>query len=475
MNPATTTAADAAITATGLLDLSARSGLPVALDGTAADVLAAASSPGWSPLRWGAEAVAPPPAEKHVSDLAPVLYEPAGMDPNRLVYAVYADVGTQSKQAEIERRGLCYVVAVIHGQRLGGDECGRTHGHVNGHAQRTSVAFPEVLEIWRGRALVYLQAGTNNEAGGDVVTLELAPGDKAVVPPGWATVTANLSDGEALVLGKWRARASAPQYEPLRALGGMAHHVLAGSRSGGYDLEPNTRYRSAPIPRRLDPADHARRASALGLSFGSEGGEPMFTTFHRNPTCSFFDAPTGLRHGMDDAALVGALGAIVGPANVALDETRRAQTATSWYPLDTKAKQQAGTGSAPPFLHRAVVSPGDANEIAAIVHWANETRTPLVPVGGSSNTVAANRPVPATGGSSVAVSLARLQDLSLDADSLLCRVGAGHNLHELEEALNRHDYTLGHVPQSLYLATVGGSVATNASACCRANTAGRPT
>ncbi len=166
---------------------------------------------------------------------------------------------------------------------------------------------------------------------------------------------------------------------------------------------------------------------------------------------------------MDDALLIARLGAIVGAANVKTDETARREASQSWYPRETKQKQSSGNsggGVLPLRLHRAVVFPADAGEVAAVVRWANETRTPLVPVGGSSNTVGGTQPEKNSG--SVAVSLSRLQNLTWDEESLLCRAGAGWNLHSLEETLNRHGYTLGQVPQSLYLATVGGSVAANA-------------
>lgn len=168
---------------------------------------------------------------------------------------------------------------------------------------------------------------------------------------------------------------------------------------------------------------------------------------------------------MDDAAqrrrrVVADLARLVGAANVTDDESARAQASTSWFPLDAKKKQASGTGL-PARLHQAVVSPADVEEVAVLVRWANETGTPLVPVGGASNTVGGNRP--AANGNSVAVRLSRLQNLSLDEDSLFCQAGAGHTLGDLEDTLNRHGYTLGHVPQSLHLATVGGSVATNAA------------
>ncbi len=169
---------------------------------------------------------------------------------------------------------------------------------------------------------------------------------------------------------------------------------------------------------------------------------------------------------MDDVAqrrsgrLLADLARIVGAANVTDDESARAQASSSWFPLDAKEKQASGNGL-PARLHQAVVSPANVEEVAALVRWANETGTPLVPVGGASNTVGGNRPT--VGGNSVAVRLARLQNLALDEDSLLCQAGAGHTLGDLEEVLNRHGCTLGHVPQSLHLATVGGSVATNAA------------
>jgi len=168
---------------------------------------------------------------------------------------------------------------------------------------------------------------------------------------------------------------------------------------------------------------------------------------------------------MDDAAqrrpgrTVADLARIVGAANVTTDESARAQASASWFPLDAKEKQASGTGL-PARLHQAVVSPANGDEVSALVKWANETGTPLVPVGGASNTVGGNRST--VGENSVAVRLSRLQNLSFDEDSLSCQAGAGHTLGSLEEILNRHGYTLGHVPQSLHLATVGGSVATNA-------------
>lgn len=157
------------------------------------------------------------------------------------------------------------------------------------------------------------------------------------------------------------------------------------------------------------------------------------------------------------ASVEAALAAIVGKANVKTDAAARAQASSSWSPVLAKEKQSYP--GEPPRLVQAVVMPANAAEVAAIVRWANETRTPLIPVGGASNTVGNNDP--AFPGS-VAVDLLRFQELRWDEDSLLVTAGAGWSLGALEERLGEHGYTLGHLPHSLNLATVGGSIATNA-------------
>ncbi len=247
-------------------DLSARAGLDVSLG--------RAENGGPPTLVWGPNAApAPVPDVRRASDLSCVLFDAAGSgDPDAPVYVLHRDAATPETRPEIERRGLLFVAVAVRAENLG-EEKARTRGHVNSHAARTAIVFPEVIEVWHGRALVYLQARPDAEAGGDVAAIELAPGDKTVVPPGWASVVVNIGGGDALVYGSWRARECEPQHAALDALGGMAHFVL--DASNGYGLEPNTRYRSTPIPRILP----ARDLPMLGLP----RTEPMFTTFRRNP------------------------------------------------------------------------------------------------------------------------------------------------------------------------------------------------
>ena len=162
---------------------------------------------------------------------------------------------------------------------------------------------------------------------------------------------------------------------------------------------------------------------------------------------------------MNDAELRNALAALIGDENVQADSEALRQATGSWQPALVKARQTGADKNLP----AAVVTPGDANETARIVRWANDTRTRLHVVGGASNTVGSNR---AEGENQydtfIVVDTRRLKTVDWEEENLLVHAGAGVNLGELEEQLNAHDYTLGHLPHSLRLATVGGSVATNA-------------
>lgn len=106
-----------------------------------------------------------------------------------------------------------------------------------------------------------------------------------------------------------------------------------------------------------------------------------------------------------------------------------------------------------------VVTPRSADEVVALLEWAHENRTPLVPFGGGSGVVEA---VAASG--AVVVSLAALSDvLEIDEKSLLVRVQAGKNGSDLDRELRAEGWRLGHEPQSVSISTVGGWVATRAT------------
>ncbi|MBC8137857.1 MAG: FAD-binding oxidoreductase [Fibrella sp.] len=133
-----------------------------------------------------------------------------------------------------------------------------------------------------------------------------------------------------------------------------------------------------------------------------------------------------------------------------------AETFTGWYPVAVKQRQ---AGEETPTL-LAIVSPANTREVGDLFHWGDTQSVSVVPVGGGSNTVGST--LPETGRATVAVTLSRLDSIAWDETSLCVTAGAGVLLSDLEDTLNRHQYTLGSLPQSARIATVGGAVATEA-------------
>jgi alkyldihydroxyacetonephosphate synthase len=112
----------------------------------------------------------------------------------------------------------------------------------------------------------------------------------------------------------------------------------------------------------------------------------------------------------------------------------------------------------PPGFPRCVVRPADEEAVDAILRWANEAGTPVVPFGGGSGVC---------GGiearEMVVIDLERMNALiDVDERSRTARVQAGMNGGELQRSLNATGLMLGHQPQSIDISTVGGWVATRA-------------
>lgn len=202
--------------------------------------------------------------------LAPVLRDASAARPGDVVAALYPAILPDAPARErLARAGLRLSAWVVRAGRIG-DERARTHGHVT-----PSVA--ELYEIWAGEALLYAQSDVRPEVG-DVVTWRLSPGDKALLPPDWVGVLVNVGDAP-LAAGVWRASGGVPPPDPapLAQTGGPAHFVLAASDRAGFRLEPNTRYRSVPVPRRVPPG--ALHAPPWNLNTG----EPVLSTLRRAP------------------------------------------------------------------------------------------------------------------------------------------------------------------------------------------------
>jgi alkyldihydroxyacetonephosphate synthase len=155
-----------------------------------------------------------------------------------------------------------------------------------------------------------------------------------------------------------------------------------------------------------------------------------------------------------------ALRAIVGADHVRDDRLTRVSHAAGRSYLDLLALRAGDASGAPD----AVVYPGDAEEVAAVLAACAQAGVDVVPFGGGTSVVGGVTPPAQRPRALITLDLARLDRLlSVDPVALTATVEAGMTGPALEAALGEHGLTLGHHPQSFEFATVGGWVATRSA------------
>lgn len=101
----------------------------------------------------------------------------------------------------------------------------------------------------------------------------------------------------------------------------------------------------------------------------------------------------------------------------------------------------------------AVVMPGTPEEVMGVLKVANRYRLPLIPYGAGSGVLGGAVPI----NNEITVDLKRLNRIiAIDSISGIATAEAGINGELFEAALNRRGLTLGHLPQSLNISTIGG-------------------
>jgi alkyldihydroxyacetonephosphate synthase len=109
-----------------------------------------------------------------------------------------------------------------------------------------------------------------------------------------------------------------------------------------------------------------------------------------------------------------------------------------------------------PTLPAAVVVPTSTEDVAAVLAWAQTTRTPVVPRGAGSGVSGGAEPVAGC----VVLDLSELDRvLEVDEVSQVVHVQAGMRGDRLEARLETHGLTAGHYPQSIAISSVGGWIA----------------
>lgn len=155
--------------------------------------------------------------------------------------------------------------------------------------------------------------------------------------------------------------------------------------------------------------------------------------------------------------LIKALEAIVGQEAVVLETSVRAQKAVDLYALRLYQKHVGWEATLP----QAVVRPKDTDEVSKVLRLCNERGVPVIPYGGGSGVLAGAE---TRDERTVVIDLARINRLiNVDDVSLQVTCGAGMLIRDLEAIVQERGFKLGHYPQSMDLAQMGGLVATRST------------
>ena len=139
--------------------------------------------------------------------------------------------------------------------------------------------------------------------------------------------------------------------------------------------------------------------------------------------------------------------------------TRLGHAAGRSYP--DLIRLRSGDGASAPD---AVVLPGSAAEVKAVLEACGKERVAVVPFGGGTSVVGGVEPLRDGFAAVVSLDLGRLDRVvEVDRMSLTATLEAGLRGPDAERALGQEGLTLGHHPQSFEYSTVGGWVATRSA------------
>ena len=159
-------------------------------------------------------------------------------------------------------------------------------------------------------------------------------------------------------------------------------------------------------------------------------------------------------------AAADALRAAVGDGHVREDDDARLRRAAGRSYLDLLRLRGRGPVDAPD----AVVLPGTADEVAAVLGVCAEHGAAVVPFGGGTSVVGGVTPLRGRFPAVVSLDLRRMDRLlGVDEHALTATFEPGVRGPDAERLLSPYGLTLGHFPQSYEHATLGGYAATRSA------------
>ncbi len=162
---------------------------------------------------------------------------------------------------------------------------------------------------------------------------------------------------------------------------------------------------------------------------------------------------------LGDEALAELEGIVGADAVLTGEADRLLRAAGTGYP-DLVAMRAGQPASAPD----AVLLPGSAEQVQALLALCSERSLAVVPFGGGTSVVGGVAPLRGEHAAVLALDMGRMGRLArVDRESMTVTVQAGMRAPALERELAPQGLTLGHFPQSFEYVSVGGCAATRSS------------
>ena len=220
-------------------------------------------------FKYGPNIFGPNVEYRRLDDIRKSLRDPNCEGPET-VYAIAMDVGKKKHWQILNDLHLLYGVVTFAAGKLGNEPV-RSQGHIHKISPKSGWSTPEIYEIWKGKAIIYMQERAQDNPG-RCFAVEAGPGEVVVVPPNWAHATISADPEQALTFGAWCDRAFGFEYDDVRAHMGLAWFPVL-KNNGKIEWNRNSNYAKTNLTLK-PPGDY----SALDI----ENKKPIYTQFEED-------------------------------------------------------------------------------------------------------------------------------------------------------------------------------------------------